>query len=389
MNRHSILFKLNILFSIAVIATLFASFSVALHISKKEHREFFYKARLISKEIRTTQQIPHALLEEFKLKPIYGAFKKEVLFYATQRKVRAKKRILLSYKGQRYLHLKLGKMNLLLQDKQTFIGKFLLFILVLLGFLSMLVLMYLSLRRSLVPLKRLEQDIRYYGEGGLPHYQYLSKKDEVSLATNAFYDTIKKVENLKASRELFIRNLFHELNTPVTKGKILVELVDEPKTKVMLDSIFTRLSLLLKELAQMEQFGSGNYALLNKPIRIQELIDEACDLLYLDTPIPSNISDEILEVDFASMRIVFKNLIENAYKYGKNIEIRIDKKTISFISEGKALQKSLSYYTEAFSKENESEGFGLGLYIVNAILRKHAMDFEYRYEGGKNIFVVI
>jgi two-component system OmpR family sensor kinase len=381
---------------IALVSIIVATFSIASHISKKEHRELFFKSRLVMKEIRMSKEIPYGLLEEFSLTILKGEERKEVLSYGIKRdlggKFQANKlrqyRKLLTYKGQRYLHLKVRKVNLLLKDEETFVAKFFTLILVFVGLLSLLVLMYVLLRRSLVPLRQLEKDIKDYGEEKLIDYEYLLKKDEVSLATNAFYHTIEKVERLKSSRELFVRNIFHELNTPVTKGKILAELVEEPQTKVMLDSIFTRLSLLLKELAQMEQLTSGNYSIIKKPIRIQELIDEACDLLYLDTPIVSNVRGEMIEVDFSLMRMVFKNLIENAYKYGEGVEIKVSKEQICFMSKGKALEKSFSYYTEAFTKENETQGFGLGLYIVNEIVSQHDMELLYRYEFGNNIFII-
>ncbi len=64
---------------------------------------------------------------------------------------------------------------------------------------------------------------------------------------------------------------------------------------------------------------------------------------------------------------------------------------ISFISTGKALDESLAYYTEAFSKgreESTQKGFGLGLYIVSEILKKHDMNFSYEHKLGQNIFII-
>jgi len=399
MNRHSILFKLNILFIIALLATIIAAFSMTMHMAKKDHNELLYKSRLLIKEIRTTREIPDTLLQEFRLKIVKNARKREVLQNAHKNKRRhdlgpkhiRKHRAVLTYQGRRYLHIKLRNVNLLLEDEQTFIGRFMTPILVLLGTLFLLIMMYILLRRSLVPLKKLEKDIVRYGEGTLKEYNYSNKKDEVSLASNAFYHAVEKVDTLKSSRELFIRNLFHELNTPVTKGKILTEIVDEPKTKEMLDSIFSRLSALLKELAQMEKLTSENYTISKKPIRIQELIDEASDLLYLEEKVKTNVSDEMIEADFSLMSLVFKNLIDNAYKYGENLEINIDDDKISFISDGQALNEDLTYYTEAFSKGREADaqkGFGLGLYIVSEILKKHHMDFSYVHQLGQNIFII-
>jgi two-component system OmpR family sensor kinase len=397
MNKHSILFKLNILFIIALLATIIAAFSMTMHMAKKDQNELFYKSRLLIKEMRTTGEIPKNLLQEFRLKMVKNAQKREILQNAHKRKhdigprhLRAHREFL-AYKGHRYLHIKLRNVNVLLEDEQTFVGRFFTPILVLMGILFLLIMMYILLRRSLVPLKKLEKDIVSYGEGTLKDYTHLSKKDEVSLASNAFYHAVEKVEKLKNSRELFIRNLFHELNTPVTKGKILTEIVDEPKTKEMLDSIFTRLSSLLRELAQMEKLTSESYTISKKPIRIQDLIDEASDLLYLEEKVNTNVSDEMIEADFSSMSLVFKNLIDNGYKYGEELEIKVENNMISFMSTGKALDESLEYYTEAFSKGREvstQKGFGLGLYIVSEILKKHDLDFSYEHKSGQNIFII-
>jgi len=399
MNRHSILFKLNILFIIALLATIMAAFSMTMHMAKKDQNELLFKSRLLIKEMRMKGEVPFTLIEEFNFKLVKDSNKKEVLQNGSRRDSRykfepkhlRKYRNILSYKGHRYVHIKVRGLNVLLEDRQTFMGRFFTPLLVLLGIFLLLVTMYILLRRSLIPLKKLERDIVSYGEGAIKDYSYLDKKDEVSLASNAFYHTVEKVEKLKNSRDLFIRNLFHELNTPVTKGKILTEIVDEPKTKEMLDSIFTRLSSLLRELAQMEKLTSENYTFSKKPVRIRELIDEASDLLYLEKAIQTNVLDEMIDADFSSMSMVFKNLIDNAHKYGENLEINVDAQKVYFISSGKALREDLTYYTEAFSKGRETgtqKGFGLGLYIVSEILKKHDMHFSYEHKSGQNIFII-
>lgn len=399
MNRHSILFKLNILFAIALLATVIAAFSIGLHTVKKDNMALLFKSRLIMKEIRTSGKVPVFLLKEFHFKEVRGETKKEILkegrvrtFLPNPMQEKTKNRVILTYQGHKYLYLNLkGIKSVLLEDEQTFMDRFFTPTLVFVGIIALLIFMYVLLRRSLVPLKRLEEDIVKYGEGNLKEYTYLPKKDEISLASNAFYRSVEKVKRLTDSRQLFIRNLFHELNTPVTKGKILAEIVEEPKIQKMLDSIFTRLSTLLKELAKVEKVTSENYTVSIKPVRIIELIDEASDLLYLDDNIKTNVTNEMIEVDFSSMSIVFKNLIDNALKYGDDLEIIYNDHTISFVSDGEALKEDFSTYIEAFSKgieSNSEKGFGLGLYIVNEIIAKHKMLFHYEHNKKKNRFII-
>ena len=50
----------------------------------------------------------------------------------------------------------------------------------------------------------------------------------------------------------------------------------------------------------------------------------------------------------------------------------------------------LEYYLEPFTKTNinSSESFGLGLYIVDAILKKHQYTLSYKYVNGYNCFII-
>lgn len=406
MRSESILFKLNILFALALIATLMAGFSFAFESIKKEHMDMFFQSRLIVKEMRTNHEVPLALLEEFGFKRIEGDLEKEILKKARQRRPRdfsmAKRSKIpferferhakiLNYKGHNYIHLKTRDMHVLLRNTRSLWSCCITQIFIFSGMLILLVAMYILLRRSLIPLKSLQENIIRYGEGERIIPLYFNKKDEVSLASNAFYDSVKKLDRLRDSRQLFIRNIFHELNTPVTKGKILAEVVEEPKTQKMLDSIFTRLSTLLKELAQMEKITSESFSIETKPIRIKELIDEASDLLYLEVDIPTNVTDEMIEADFSLMRIVFKNLIDNGLKYGTDLSIQIKDNRIVFSSKGAPLKYDLSHYTQALSKGEErasDKGFGLGLYIVHEILFKHHMQLDYAHHDGINAFTI-
>lgn len=391
MNKHSILFKLNILFSLALMATLIAGASIVMHIMKKDHQDTFYKSRLIKQEYNLQNAKPTKLIEELGFCEINGDEKAKVVNDAREhrRHHRGNRGRVLMYEGHSYIYFK--RMDILLKNNSTFMDRFIVPVLVVLSLIVLLIFMYVMLRKSLIPLRRLENDITLYGNGELKEYEFSSAKDEVALASNAFYTSVDKVKKLTDSRQLFIRNLFHELNTPVTKGKILTEIVEDPKTQKMLDSIFTKLSTLLKELAKMEKITSDNYKIARVDVRIVELIDEASDMLFLEDKINTNINNEMMNVDFSSMSIVFKNLIDNAHKYGKNLEIIYNNKDISFVSEGEELKGDFKTYTEAFVKGEDNQnkkGFGLGLYIVNEIVSKHNMTLVYSYENGKNIFTI-
>ena len=98
-----------------------------------------------------------------------------------------------------------------------------------------------------------------------------------------------------------------------------------------------------------------------------------------------------ITVDPDHFALVLKNLIDNAVKFSPDHKatIRATPKKIEVLSKGEPLKHPLSYYTEPFSQEEKkNDGFGLGLYIVNAILNIHGARFSYRYEKENNIFEI-
>ncbi len=399
MFGHSIFFKLNILFAIALMTTLIAAFSIVAHIAKKDRADLTYKIRILLKEIRHTQQKPKELLKEFHLQEVEPKVRQEILKNSKHHKrYRLHARVpnhrkrfhILHYQGDIYIDIVTRELHLLLKVQQNIWEQFSIPLLIFLSIVILLIVMYVMIRKSLVPLKKLEQDIVAYGNGKFPDYRLSKKQDEITLVSNAFYNAIEKSKKLLDSRQLFVRNIFHELNTPITKGKILTEIVEDIKTQEMLDSIFSRLAMLLQELAHMEKITTGDYMIERRYIPIIELIDQAKDLLYIEDDIPNNIHDEVIEADFNLMTIVFKNLIENAQKYAQHLEIVYHTGTLSFISDGEPLEYPLDHYTQAFTKgSKQAKGFGLGLYIVSEILTKHQMRLEYSYKEQKNIFSIV
>ena len=54
------------------------------------------------------------------------------------------------------------------------------------------------------------------------------------------------------------------------------------------------------------------------------------------------------------------------------------------------MEESLEYYLQPFTKSTTqtAQSFGLGLYIVDALLKKHNFSLEYKYIDGYNCFII-
>lgn len=251
---------------------------------------------------------------------------------------------------------------------------------------------YVFVIRKLKPLRKLKRQIAKFAAGEIDEVQNISSgNDEISEVAEAFYDAVSQIKNLNASRKLFLRNIMHELKTPITKGRLAAEMIEKSKNQERLVSVFIKLENLINEFAAVEQVTS-NIALNNTKIcRIDDVIDEALDIAMVDPEqvTISKLEDVNLNADFKLLAIAAKNMIDNALKYSPNkrVNITITRESIKFINEGERLSKELRHYVEPFTKgESAQNSFGLGLYIVENIIKAHKLTLSYEYKNGLNVF---
>jgi two-component system OmpR family sensor kinase len=185
----------------------------------------------------------------------------------------------------------------------------------------------------------------------------------------------------------------HELKTPITKGRISAEMIENPKQKYRLISVFERLETIINEFASIERLTSGLGVANIATYRLVDIFDEAIDLSMVDRDsIDLDFKKDLnLNVDFRLFSLAIKNLIDNAIKYSPNKRVKVisDENNICFINAGDKLDKPLEHYLLPFTQGNKNaKGLGLGLYIVDSIAKSHKIDFTYRYENGQNVFTL-
>ncbi|MDQ1268005.1 MAG: two-component system, OmpR family, sensor kinase [Campylobacterota bacterium] len=261
------------------------------------------------------------------------------------------------------------------------------------AFVLVLLALFLSIAISIYPLKHLQLQIRRFGEGDMDLDLASMRKDEIAEVSNEFDKAVSKIKEMMNSRAIFLRNITHELKTPITKGQLSLEFLEPSRTKEILTNVFMRLNLLTREFVQIENVTACDCQINKKNYHLADILDNAVDLLFLEPgSIEHNIDNRKVEVDFELMSIVFKNLLDNGIKYSSDasVFVNLNKDELSFCSRGKEMENSLEYYIQPFTKcdVNTQESFGLGLYIVYYILDKHGFTLSYSHENGLNRFII-
>jgi len=207
---------------------------------------------------------------------------------------------------------------------------------------------------------------------------------------------IKDTNLLLNSRQLFLRTIMHELKTPIAKGRIVSELIDNEKQKNRMVTIFEKLDFLINDFAKIEQIVSKNYDIYKQNYTIKTIINNSIDMLMIDNPKDKieliDISENKLNIDLDIFSMGIKNLIDNGLKYSidKKIIIKEKNNNLIFISKGDKLPKRIEDYFKPFHNETKSKnhGMGLGLYIINEIVRIHNFKLIYKYLDNENIFII-
>jgi len=297
------------------------------------------------------------------------------------------------FKDEFILHIKYLDDEYILktQDEDNLNEKFRLNLLIFLD-IFVLGLIFLYILKLLSPLKKITKEIESFSKGDLSRRVEVKSSDEIGILSKTFNQMASNLEELIKTREELLRDIGHELRTPIAKGKFAIEKIDNFSQKELLKKIFNDLEILTNELIELEKLNSSKLTITS--FSAETLILESLSKLYIndESKIKVEIKNDFkIEADLNFLAIALKNLIDNALKYTSSFPIIIGVKNsqISVINRGQKLSKDLEYYLKPFTQELvQRDGFGLGLSIVEKILKRHFLILEYDYKNNKNIFKI-
>ena len=298
-------------------------------------------------------------------------------------------------KDDYYIYIERLDYNLMLKDEHTLDYTTQLIFTIAVILLLLILVLYIMLIKKLLPLQKLHKQIEQFASGDLNVKITYDGDDEIAKIAKSFDKAIKYIKQLISSKNLFMRNIMHELKTPITTSRIVADTVEDDMAKGILIRSFDRMNELIEDLAQIERITMYSFTPRKQNWLLSAIFEETEKMLLKDKKhYKFNFIDNIIYTDRALLALVLKNLIDNAIKYSSDSFATVDVvgNKIMVKSKGEKLKEDLSYYIEPFSQEEKrSAGFGLGLYIVANINEKLDYKFRYRYnkESQENIFEIV
>jgi two-component system OmpR family sensor kinase len=401
MTKSSIFYSITFIFSLSIIS-IFLALLFLLEYDKQTYTEklntkysIIARATLFHLNNFITNEELKKQVQGYQMREITDKEMQNIIIKNAQVIQKISDRIgtsaILRYDNNHYLHIETKYSSLLLKDEDFQPYRYDL-IKVIFGIVfAIIIIAYILTIRKLKPLRKLKRQMDRFAKGDLDINCKTDGEDEISQVANSFHNAVEQINKLNHSRQLFLRNIMHELKTPITKGRISAEMLENGKQRDRLIGTFEKLELLINEFASIEQITSGEGLKNVKPYRLVDMLDESIDLAMISpSQIEIELDDEIiLNVDFRLFTTAMKNVIDNGIKYSidQTIKIIATKEKISFVSQGKPLKYDLEYYLEPFVQEkNSHQSFGLGLYIVYHIIKAHHIIFTYEHKDGYNYF---
>lgn len=223
-----------------------------------------------------------------------------------------------------------------------------------------------------------------------------NRKDEIGDLINVFNKSATQIQAMMKSRELILRNIGHELRTPIAKIKLIIAIIEKNENINKISMYADQLQHISENMLEFERINSRNLRIDKKQFESETLLFEALNKFqdeekYIQLDIKNSAK---VKGDFRLLTVVISNLIHNSLKYStdKYTYIALNNNIIEVKNKGYKLSKNFEYYLRPFYRDSTHQslsGYGLGLSIVKAILDIHNMELIYDYHNGYHIFKVI
>jgi signal transduction histidine kinase len=266
---------------------------------------------------------------------------------------------------------------------------------------------YFTVRWLIKPIAWIQEGAARIGEGDLDYRIPATRKDDLgalALDINHMADDVRDM--LEAKRQLLLA-ISHELRSPLTRAKVALEFLDESQVKQDLLGDVREMEKLIADLLETERMNTGHTTLQRTAVDLRALLESVAANEFADQPgrvalaLPA--ADVTRQVDAIRLRLVVKNLIENALRYNPEagppvaVELRVlpGAVAISVRDHGPGIaREALARVTEPFFRADPARtratgGFGLGLYLCRRIAEAHRGTLAVDSEPGQGTLVTV
>jgi two-component system osmolarity sensor histidine kinase EnvZ len=244
--------------------------------------------------------------------------------------------------------------------------------------LIMIIISLIFLKNQTRPITNLALAAEKFGKGEEIDEFKPSGALEIRRAGYEFDKMRKRINRHLNQRSEMLSGISHDLRTPLTRMKLQIAFVKDNDLAKKLTEDINEMEKMLNEYLQ---FTSSTYAEKDQMFNVSELIEDI--IVKYDN---KNITQDLAPRIYINGRKnlinrSLNNIIDNALKYAKNVEVKLSKKNTNLFilidDDGPGIPKSehknvfKPFYKIDKSRADSKSSVGLGLSISSDIIRSH------------------
>ncbi|MGB2271462.1 MAG: ATP-binding protein [Pseudomonadales bacterium] len=222
----------------------------------------------------------------------------------------------------------------------------------------------------------------------------LSKNDELSQLGLDFNDMATALENSIENQKRLVRDISHELRSPLARLQIALELARQKGSNKELDRIekeAMRLNELIGQLLSMPDDSAPLNDTIDLVLLLESIINDCtieAEVKQVKLLLITQCSESLVAATVTQLHSAMENIIRNAIHYtSNNSQITIELHTINNTS-GTYFQVSVNdcgpgvpdedleqifqpFYRVDRARNRQTGGYGIGLAIVQRVIQRH------------------
>lgn len=232
-------------------------------------------------------------------------------------------------------------------------------------------------------LKVLSHKLSIKYDQSVSYHPFLAKNSALIME-----EMIKKIEEFSQERITTMAALSHDIKTPLTRARLYVHFIEDIELQDKITEQLCEIEYFLNQSLSYakndfkeEKFSELDIILLVREIA-QAVAEDSPDSIQI---FPSKKTSFMIKGQRINLKRAFRNLIENAIKYGGKVYINIESSAkvpciVNIYDDGPGIpEDKLALVLQPFYRLDESrsskiKGSGLGLCIAQTIFHNHNID---------------
>lgn len=266
--------------------------------------------------------------------------------------------------------------------------------------LAFLIFGYFAVSWLFKPIRRIRAGAAHIGQGNFDYRIDRIRSDQLGDLARDINQLAENVENMLNAKRALLLGISHELKTPLSRMRIGIELLENADDAQSLKEEVTEMDKIVGSLLEAERLSEGHAPLVTRPTRVGDLIESMIDdyfsrdqsRILLDISEP----DLVVDLDRPRIELCLKNLISNALRYSPEesgpvvVSVRSSPYEVVFqindegpgIPDDQVEHIGEPFYRADPSRDRQTGGTGLGLYLATLVARAHSGSLSLRPKAG-------